>query len=258
MTLAEIFYDVHGKHQAELLEALVPADSSPEAQAQARLSFHQVATLLKDQVPLVTLSNFSEELLPFYEQPDNQIEVLLETLDNTDYLSRGFVATLLGKSTRPDARAALYRLIASDPSALVRQHAAAALGVHATQADRTFLLGLLAASAPSAPERPVPWERLREVVLTGGPMDLRSGAADALGNAQATEAVEPLLALIEDPSLLCQCAAIRALGNIGDHQALAPLEALQATLGEPTNRRTEALHKTLTRALTQLKETPVS
>ena len=52
---------------------------------------------------------------------------------------------------------------------------------------------------------------------------LRRAAADALGELQDTQAVEPLLAAMDDSEVEVRQAAIKALGRIGDLRAVVPL-----------------------------------
>lgn len=245
MTLTEIFYEVHGKRQAELLAVLGPEDAPDAAKAEALQAFRQQAQAGTPH----TLADYLPELMPYYEQPEAHLDELLETLATTDYLSRGVVANLLKNSTNPTVREALYRLAETDPSSLVRQHAVAALGKHATDTDRAYLRQVL--ERPPVPPTP-PSTNIHVILREGGPMDIRSGAAEALSDANDRESVPLLLSLIQDHSLPCQSAAVRALGTLGDPQAIAPLKALYESLQDRDDRRSETLRKTLARALKQL------
>lgn len=82
------------------------------------------------------------------------------------------------------------------------------------QADA--LAGLAALGDPAAGELARTW-------LLHYNSGLRAAAIDALGILKAQDCVEPLIAMLTDPNGSVRCSAARALGEIGDPRAVAPL-----------------------------------
>lgn len=60
--------------------------------------------------------------------------------------------------------------------------------------------------------------------LDDAAVEVKTVAAELLGDAKASEAIDPLLRLVDDPATPVREAAIRALGAIGDAKAKARLE----------------------------------
>jgi HEAT repeat protein len=170
---------------------------------------------------------------------EEDFHLFLKAAHDPSVVVRRAAADALGKSGDAKAIDTLGELL-SDIDDEVRAEAATGLARFSTEKARAYLMssyGRQDASARAAiaralgpagmaeavrHEAKVLWERNVKALESGGPAE-RVGAAEELGRSGRGEAVERLLPLLGDDSVLLAAGAARGLGSAGDRRAVASL-----------------------------------
>jgi HEAT repeat protein len=166
---------------------------------------------------------------------------LIPALSAPDWKTRWQTCQTLGELGDKRAVRALIRAL-NDINQWVRIVAAEALGQIADErATQKLIFGLnddsiwvrrasVVALGQIGDEEAIPplMNRLLDPPNSKWPEELRDAIAQALG-AIGEPALQTLIHALDDPDPWVSCAAARALGQIGDPQAIAPLAALTKT-----------------------------
>ena len=162
---------------------------------------------------------------------DQTRTLALEAAGSTDPARRRAALQIIGKLAYPEA---LYLMTAalSDPNERIRD---TAIGALASLNDPRALTALLGASAsPTAGARAAAMRALGRstgaaaVALRAGVRDedawVRYYACQALGNLAVFEALDDVIALIDDPAGQVRVAAIEAIAKLGDGRSTAVMD----------------------------------
>lgn len=159
---------------------------------------------------------FIIESLWFIKEP-RTVNLLINALNDVDYVVRASAAEGLGYLNDKKAIKPLLDVFKTDKSLYVKLKSADSLGnLKSLEAVPTFMTTLSnkMIDRHSEPNR-ISWQEVRYSIV------------NALGKIKDPDSFEPLILALADEDILMRWYSAKALGNIGNKQALAALEEVQ-------------------------------